>query len=1109
MRSIQLRRARPIRFRRPASPLGDQGEAIVSELFSVERLEQHAASLAAAQAITNELRHGRPIRPIVAANGRILLASYRVLAGAIRGERSITPAAEWLVDNFHIVDEQLREIRDDLPADYYRELPKLAEGHLEGYPRVVGLAWAYVAHTDSRFDPESLRRMVRAYQQVEPLTIGELWAIAISLRIILVENLRRIAEEIVRSRAARQSADELADSLLGIGRDSPEVAVRSLRRLTEATLPTAGRVQLFQRLRDQDPAVTPALGWLEERLATQGTTAEETVHLEHQRQAEMNVTVRNVITSMRLISWFDWAQFVESVSLVDEVLRSGGSFGDMDFATRDRYRHAIEELARRSKRSEVEVARSATVMAESGGDGLGGNDDDGRALDPGYYLISDGRPALERALRVRVPLAGRLRRAYVTAATPRYLSTLALCTALILAVPLFLSSGGGAAGPGLLALAILALIPASDLAVALVNRIVMHVLDPMLLPRLELAGGVPSDLRTLVVMPTLLTSAADVEELVRRLEIHYLGNPDGDVRFALLSDWPDAPSESVPGDDELLATATAAIDRLNVRHGEAPGGGARFLLFHRRRRFNEIEGRWMGWERKRGKLHEMNAMLRGETSTDFLTSGRTASIPPADVRYVLTVDADTRLPRDAVARLVGTIAHPLNRPIFDSRTGRVTRGYAILQPRIATTLPAEREASFFQRIFSESAGIDPYASAASDVYQDLFGEGSYTGKGIYDLDAFEQAMAGRVPDNALLSHDLFEGTFARAGLVTDIELFDEHPSHYLEAAARQHRWARGDWQLLPWILGWARDATGRRSRSPVPGIARWKMVDNLRRTLSAPLTLATLLAAWMVPSAPAGVWTGFVLVAMIIPASLPVLAGLLPRRRGVSKRSHLRAVASDSALAAAHAGLGLAFLAYQTALMTDAILRTLTRLWVTRRNLLEWTTTSQTKGSFDLKLAGFCRQMAGGMAIAAVAGALVLALKPSAGPMAAPFVIIWLLAPAIARWVSLRPAASSGRQLSSADVGALRLTARRTWRFFETFVGPEDHDLPPDNFQEEPQPVVAHRTSPTNIGMYLLSIVTARDFGWIGTREMVERLEATLATLGSLRRFHGHFYNWY
>jgi len=1100
----------PGRDRRRVRPQPELEEPILAELFSVERLEQHAQTLAAAQTVTDAPRRGHAVAPRIAENGRVLVESYRVLARAIKDERSITPAAEWLVDNFPIVDEQLREIRDDLPPDYYRELPKLAEGHLAGYPRVLGLAWAYIAHTDSRFDPESLRRMVRAYQAVEPLTIGELWATAISLRILLVDNLRRLAEQIVRGRAARQTADELADGLLGLGADSPEVAAASLRRLSRAALPTAARVQLFQRLRDQDPAATPALGWLEELLAAQGTTTEEMVRLEHQRQATMNVTVRNVITSMRLISWFDWAEFVESVSLVDEVLGARSSFGEMDFATRDRYRHAVEELARGAGLTEVEVAQRAAAMAAAAPSG--GEVESSlaaRRRDPGYYLIADGRSAFERALHVRVPLAGRLRRADVRAGASGYLGTLALVTALILAVPLLLSAAGGAAGAAILVMAILALAPASDLAIALVNRAVTNALGPRALPRLDLDDGVPSRLRTLVVVPMLLASEADVEAQVGGLEVHYLGNREGDLRFALLSDWLDAPTESVPGDDELLSAAAAAIDRLNERHGEAPGGGARFLLFHRRRSWNEVEGCWMGWERKRGKLHELNALLRGSATTGILTTGRAASTPPMDVRYVVTLDADTRLPRGAVGRLVGTIAHPLNQATFDSRAGRVTQGYGVLQPRITSTLPAQHEASIFQGIYSGSAGIDPYASAVSDVYQDLFGEGSFTGKGIYDLDAFDAAMADRVPENALLSHDLFEGVFARAGLVTDVELFDEFPSNYLVSAARQHRWARGDWQLLPWILGRARDATGRRSRGSIPGIARWKMVDNLRRTMSAPLTLATLVAAWTLPSASAGLWTACVLASAIIPAALPVLAGLLPRRQGISKRSHLRAVGADVALAAAQVGLGLAFLAHQAWLMVDAIVRTLARLYATRRNLLEWTTAAQAKASQDLDLAGFYRQMAGGVAIAAATAVLVLAAKPGAGWIAAPFVVLWLLSPLVARWVSLPPPESAAGQLSAADVGALRLTARRTWRYFETFVGPEDHALPPDNFQDDPRPLVAHRTSPTNIGIYLLATVTARDFGWIGTLEMVERLEATLATIGSLERFRGHLFNWY
>jgi cyclic beta-1,2-glucan synthetase len=682
-----------------------------------------------------------------------------------------------------------------------------------------------------------------------------------------------------------------------------------------------------------------------------------------------------------------------------------------------------------------------------------------------------------------------------------------LVTAAILAVPILLSAGAPPAA--LVLIATLAIGPASDLAIALVNRVVARVFGPARLPRLDLDSGVPEALPTLVVVPTLLTDEASVERQVANLEVHFLANREGDVRFALLSDWVDAPTEHLPDDEAILGSAVAAIERLNEAHGEAPGGGARFLLFHRARRWNEGEGCWMGWERKRGKLEELNRLLRGATDTTILQTGRPSSSAPPAVRYVVTLDADTRLPRGAVGQLVGAMAHPLNRPRFEPVTRRVTEGYGLLQPRITAVLPAEHEASLFQRIFSGPAGIDPYSAAVSDVYQDLFGEGTFTGKGIYDVDAFAAALAGRVPENAILSHDLFEGIFARAGLVTDIELFDEYPSNALVEASRQHRWTRGDWQMLPWILGGARDATGVRRRGAIPAIGRWKMVDNLRRSLSAPLALATLAAAWAIPSVPAGVWTAFVLLTILIPPAIPVIAGLPPRREGISKRSHLRAVADDAATAAARIGLSLVLLSHQAWLMGDAIVRTLARVYLTRRHLLEWTTAAEAKSIHSLELGAFHRRMAGGLALAVVVLAAVVVADPGALWLAAPFIVAWLLAPTVACWASRPPAESQADQLSTEEVRTIRLTARETWRCFEDFVVPDRHFLPPDNHQDDPAPLTAERTSPTNIGMYLLSTVAARDFGWIGTIDMIERIEATLTTIDRLERFRGHLYNWY
>ena len=1084
----------------------DSDEPILAELFSIERLEQHAESLAAAQRVTADPWKSRRLSPRVRDNGRVLLASYRSIAGTIHEERAVTPAAEWLADNFHIVEEQIRKIREDLPPGFYRVLPKLAEGHLEGYPRVYGIAWAYVAHLDSRFDPETLRRFVRAYQRVQPLTIGELWAVAITLRVVLVENLRRLMTRLVRHRLARQEADALADSLLGLGERSAQAAEKTLRRMEKDRLPTAFAVQLVQRLRDQDPSVTPTLLWLDERLGQQGSTAEEIVRIEHQRQAGMNVSVRNVITSMRLISNFDWAEFFESVSLVDQALCAGDNFAAMDFATRDRYRHAIEELARGSKLTEIDIAKKAVALAQQA---RSARPEAGEVLDrtedSGYYLISKGRAILEKEIGFTPKLKRWFIGAYMRMATLNYLGTIATFTALFLSIPLVPASEAGFGIFSLIAFGLLALVPASDLAVAWVNRIVTDLIGPRTLPRFELRDGVPSSLRSMVVMPTLLTTEAEVAEEIERLEVHYLANPEGDIRFALLSDWKDAATESAPADDNLLAAAIEGIERLNMRHGLASDGGLRFFLFHRRRLWNPGEGKWIGWERKRGKLHELNRLLRGASDTSFLQTGFN---PPPDVRFIITLDADTRLPRGAARKLIGTMAHPLNRPLFDARAGRVVEGYAVLQPRVTPSLPGDREGSIFQWISSGPSGIDPYASTVSDVYQDLFAEGSYTGKGIYEIDAFEAALQGRVPENALLSHDLFEGIFARAGLVTDVELFEDFPSHCGVADSRQHRWTRGDWQLLPWIIG--RPPAAAKSRlGGIPAIGRWKMIDNLRRTLSAPAGYLTLVASWMLPLPSPFLWTAFIVAMIAFPALVSVLGGLTRRPRGVSLRSHLRTLWLDFKLAAAQILLTLTLLAHQAYLMADAILRTLFRLYVTRRRLLEWVTAAQAKRGFRLALADFYRRMAGGVVLAAIATVLVVLRRPEALPVAAPFLVLWLASPILARWISLPPRESPVEQISPEDRVMLRSIARRIWSFFETFVGPDDHGLPPDNFQEDPKPVVAHRTSPTNMGLYLLSTMTAHDFGWLGILGSLERVEETLATMGLLERHRGHFLNWY
>ncbi len=1065
--------------------------------------ECFAQSLAVAQTVTAKPTRGRRLAGRLAENASVLLESHRIIAKATDEGCATTPAAEWLIDNYHLVERQIHDILSDLPPRYYRQLPKLAEGPFAGYPRVLGVAWAYVAHTDSRFDAEMLCRFVRAYQEVQPLTIGELWALAITLRIVLIENLRRLAERIVDGRIDRQEADALADRLLGVGGRPAEPVQAVFANRERASLPASLAVQLVYRLRDQDPTVTPALTWLDQRLVAQGTTTDAVVRDEHHRQGASSVTVRNIITSMRLISDVDWTELVERLSLVDDVLAAGSAFREMDFPTRNLYRSAIEELARGSGQTEIDVARSAVLATE---EAALAQLADGRPGDSGYHLLAGGRRAFEATIGYRVPLRRWPWRLNQALGIGGYVAAIAIVTAVLLAFPLLVVAATGLGGIWIGLLGILGAIPAIDVAVALVNRGAVWTFGAALLPALALRNGIPPHLRTVIAVPTLLTSPEAIEEQIERLEVHYLASPEGDLIFALLSDWADAVTERTEGDEALLAVATAGIARLNQRHGPAPGG-ERFLLLHRRRIWNEGEARWLGWERKRGKLHELNRLLRGATDTTFVSLDGQPPAVPAAVRYVVTLDSDTRLPRDTVRRLIGKMAHPLNRPRFDAKAGRVVEGYAVMQPRVTPSLPVGREGSLFQRTFSSMSGIDPYAAAVSDVYQDMFGEGSYAGKGIYDVDAFEAALADRVPDSTLLSHDLFEGVFARAGLASDIEVVEEFPARYDVAALRNHRWARGDWQLLPWILG--RGPKTARTHSAITAIGRWKMLDNLRRSVSAPAAVLALLGGWALPFDAALAWTIFLLATIMLPTLIPVIGAIVPRRGGITPESHLRALGGDFRLALTLSVLGVAFLAHQACLMSDAIGRTLFRLFVSRRHLLEWVTAAQATVGARLGLFGFYRRMAG----APVIGGLALIVARVSGhgtwPLAAAGAALWIASPAIARWVSLPPRIAGRIAVTDSDARALRLTARRTWRFFETFVTAADHMLPPDNFQETPRPVLAHRTSPTNIGLYLLSTATARDFGWMGAVEAVERLEATLATMEGLARCRGHFYNWY
>jgi cyclic beta-1,2-glucan synthetase len=1021
----------------------------------------------------------------------VLSRAYRALAEDARHGAFVTPATEWFLDNFHLITSEIVAIRQNLPRRYYGELPALATRQSAGDARIYAVAVELLRYSDSRLDLGQLTLFLNSYQRVAPLTLGELWAWPSMLKLALVENLRRLADEIMVSRAARRSADAEVARL--------DAAKEGARFAIDGDAHDAFVVQLLHRAREFDARRSPLQSALEAHLAERSAGAEDVVRLEHQQQAASQASVANAITSLRLCTTVDWRQYVESVSLVDNVLRRdpAGVFSQMDFLSRDRLRQAVEEIAEPSGEAQIRVALKAVESARQAAPSPSRV-----ASHVGYYLIGGGRAGLELDLAFRPKLGQAIRRQLHRQATPYYLVSIALVTSALVAAALWWIVGASTAIPVLAAL--LLIVPASELAIAAVQQFASTIFGPRLLPRLELLGGVPEDSRTIVVIPTMLTSEASVSSLIEHLEVTAIANRDPRIHFAILSDFADADSEKVAGEEALLDVARTGISDLNSRLGGP--NGPHFAFLHRSRLWNPREQVWMGWERKRGKLEEFNRLLRGATDTSFtVRAGSEEAL--AGIRYVITLDTDTQLPRDTARKLIGIIAHPLNRPVIDPILRRVTRGYAILQPRVSVTM-ASAAGSLFARTYAGHTGVDPYTTAVSDVYQDLFGEGIFTGKGLYDVDAFMTALEGRVPENALLSHDLFEGLHARAALVTDAEVVDDYPSNVLTHAKRQHRWVRGDWQILWWLFPWVPARTGV-ERNRLPLISRWKILDNLRRSMVPPAIVALLIAGWTIlPGSPVR-WTLVAIAAMSFAVLSRLLHLLGGPRRGEGLRVFLRGGLEDLQTDLARVSIQLMFVAYQAYDMVHAVGLTLVRLATNAGGMLQWETAAAVaQRTRRLDARGFYRAMQSSPAIAAAALLLVLIARPSAFPVALPILALWIAAPYIA-YVLSKPVPTLRPELSSDDAAYLRGIAEKTWRYFDTYVTESDRSLPPDNVQFEPDLRIAHRTSPTNIAMAWLSTLAAHDLAFIDTDTLIERLDASLTTVDRLEHFQGHLLNWY
>jgi cyclic beta-1,2-glucan synthetase len=1063
------------------------------ELLDLERLQDYARALAARLTVDPRPRRRRRLLGRLEDNARVLARTYRLLADDVRARQHVSPAGEWMLDNYHLVLAEIRSLREYLPRRYYDQLPVLAAADHSGEVRAYAMAVELVRHTDSRFDRPQLIAYLNSYQTVAPLTIGELWAWPSMVRLALLENLRRLAAEILIARDARYAADRYVSRLEeGAAYTRPDWPPRAF---------SAFVVQLLHRIRDHGPLLQTVQAAIDAELDARRTSSDDVVREEHQHQATAQILVANVITSLRLCATLDWRQIFEAVSVVEQVLRRdpAGAYARMDFHGRDRQRKAVEALAAPDGDAQVRVAlravESARQAAAAG---------PGREGHVGYHLIGGGRRRLEADVAYRPRGLERVASAARAHATATYLGAITVLTLGALALADAVLRSYDAALVLRLFAALIMAVPFSEVAVAIVNRLVTALAAPQRLPRLEFGEGIPATERTMVIVPTLFTSVEGVRTLLEQLEVAALGNLDPHLHFALLSDVADAGAQHLPGDAALIQTAVEGVEALNRRPWAE--GGQRFFLFHRERRWNPGEQAWMGWERKRGKIEEFNRRLRGATDTSFVVEVGAVELL-ASIRYCLTLDSDTRLPRDAARALVGAIAHPLNQPRVDRALGRVVEGYGILQPRVSVTI-ASAAGSLFSRLYAGHTGVDPYTTAVSDVYQDFFGEGIFTGKGLYDVDAFRAVLEDRVPENTVLSHDLFEGLYARTALVSDVEVVDDYPSSVLAHTRRLHRWVRGDWQLLWWLFPLV-PAHGRLARNQLPLISRWKLFDNLRRSLVAPATLAFLLLAWTVLPGSTWGWTAAALASAAIPLVLRSAESVTWLLRGRLARALSRALWTDVRTDLARVALQVAFLANTTVSMLHAIAVTLTRVVVTRRRLLEWETAAATAARvFGPDTRTFLYAMSAGPAAALAVLTAVVIVQPAALGVAAPFLAMWMVAPFVGLLLS-RPVTHRRLELGTADRRYLETLAHDTWRYFERHVTAAHNALPPDNVQLVPDLRVAARTSPTNIGMSLLAGVAAHDLGFLSTEALADRTESTLATMERLEKHHGHLLNWY
>jgi cyclic beta-1,2-glucan synthetase len=1062
-------------------------EDVPSIYINTEGLEKHALHISTYYSEVKNTNCKKKLAGSLDHSYKNIIKGYEYIDKDAKNKREIVPAAEWLLDNLYLIEKEYKDIKFNMPESYYKNLPVVSKGIMKGYPRIYHIAVEMVSHTDGLIDEGTIELFIRAYQKNAILTSGELWALPSMLRIALIQNISKIAEKLMFTQKEKKRGHNIANRIINAANDK-SLDKELLRLQKEDIVFTSYFVErLVKSLRDNGIDSAEVYEWIDDKLDVMQMNTEKMIITEHQKEAAFQLSIGNSITSIRAVEALNWKDFFEKISYVEKILKKDplGIYEKMDFESRDYYRHEIEKFSRIMKVPESFVAKKAVECAEE----ANSEAKDIYRKHIGYYLVDNGLDELKRRLAQKNNkdrFISWIKEHNVGVYSGITVLGILLLEAFIL---IFWLDADNTTWWLYVTAALGIFIPCSEIILSILNWSITKLTSPRFVPKLSLEEGIPQESSSIVVIPTLINSEKKVVDLINDMEIYYLANMENNLYFALLCDFRDSKNENEPEDKIIVERALKEVKDLNNKYSK--NGREIFYFFSRYRKYNEKQGVWMGWERKRGKLKEFNLLLRGSNDTSYnVISGDISKL--SDIKYVITLDADTQLPRGSAKALIGAMSHILNKPYYRSDGKRVARGYGLMQPRISVgTMNANK--TLFSRIFSGETGIDMYTTAFSDLYQDIFGEGIFTGKGIYDIDVFENTMENEIPENAVLSHDLLEGSYARTALVTDIELVDGYPAYYNSSSKRLHRWVRGDWQLLPWL----------RKDSPLSFLSKWKMVDNLRRSLLSPSIIVLIILGLTVLPANSP-WVTLAFFVVLCPLMFDVTEAVAEPIKGISlsgRFGSIRMVLKQFILI-------FSFLPYQAYLMLDAVIRTIYRMYVSKRNLLEWQTAADVEAKSGKRFGDYVQSMWIGSAIALVIGILAFNISYILGLTLLPSVIIWFISPYTAYFIS-RDEGAQDYKLTDEHNDLLRRLSRKTWAYFEDFVNSENNWLAPDNYQEDPDNGVAHRTSPTNIGMGFISCLAAHDLGYIGASDAIDRVDKILTSIEGLSNYKGHLYNWY